>query len=133
MCMAATLATIKWQNASAAYGSRTSLVPLFVRGAAGASSMSLYYFAIFRLPLADVVCHPLHILYIVTVSVAVLSRGVSVRVLPSLRVLANFRFVSSPGRSKASVEMWRLHLSLSLCFVFRKLLVWERYFDEIQN
>ena len=55
LCLAATLVLIKMRGMSPVFGSPSNLAALLVRGVAGATSMAMYYFAIFILPLADVV------------------------------------------------------------------------------
>jgi drug/metabolite transporter (DMT)-like permease len=52
--MAITIGMIKARGISPVFGSRANFLPLLMRGAAGAASMSFYYFAIFQLTLADV-------------------------------------------------------------------------------
>ena len=55
ICMAVTLGLLRLHAVSPMFGHAKSYFALLVRGGAGATSMSVYYFAIMALPLADVV------------------------------------------------------------------------------
>ena len=56
-CVASTLLIMTSRRVSTIFGPQSSFLPLFIRGTAGAFSMSLYYFAIMELPLPDAVNH----------------------------------------------------------------------------
>lgn len=55
--MVVTIGMIKWSRITPIFGHMENVLPLLIRGGAGATSMTFYYMAINLLPLADVVCN----------------------------------------------------------------------------